>query len=87
MMRKGDIFIGHPERPLAERHMIEVRRVAKDGSWADIKVQTWACMWTKRQPLVEGAFAFPSEPWDWSYLFFADQEADHMAMLREREVS
>lgn len=37
--------------PLRDRVFIEVTRVARDGSWADLRCCTWAVMWTKRQPL------------------------------------
>jgi hypothetical protein len=30
---------------------IEVTRVARDGTWADIRCQDYPAMWTKRQPL------------------------------------
>jgi hypothetical protein len=30
---------------------VEVTRVAKNGTWADIRCYTWASSWAKRQPL------------------------------------
>jgi hypothetical protein len=47
--RRGDRFVQqHPEAwwPL----FIKVTRVAKDGSWVDIRVFTWAASWAKRVP-------------------------------------
>ena len=79
-VRKGDEFVTNPDDRLAHRHQITVNRVAKDGSWADIAVRSWAVMWTKRQPL---PFKFPFET---GYLDFEAQQIDHMAMLREREM-
>lgn len=32
-------------------HFIEVTRMARDGSWADIRVYTWAVTWAKRMPI------------------------------------
>lgn len=47
-VRKGDRFVqqGDARWPL----FIEVTRVARDGSWCDIRCCTWAVMWTKRMP-------------------------------------
>lgn len=44
---------------------IEVRRVARDASWADIACYTWAIMWRKRQPLRRGRLPFKAERFDW----------------------
>ncbi len=50
-LKRGDQFVwrhdDEPEKPV----YIEVTRVARDGSWADIRCCTWAVAWTKRQPL------------------------------------
>ena len=53
-MKKGERY-WEPDGTL-----IEVRRVcAKQPLWADIRVtQTNGATWTKRQPLVNGAFTF-----------------------------
>lgn len=47
-VKKGDQFIYDPDpkRPL----FIQVNRVARDGSWADVIVLNWAASWAKRQP-------------------------------------
>ena len=42
--------------------MVEIRRVARDGSWADIIV-THGAQWTKRQPLRDGLLPFPAVIW------------------------
>ena len=50
-MKKGDVFV----TPDGDR--IEVRRCGY--GWADIKVtQPHGANWTKRQPLVNGEFAY-----------------------------
>lgn len=56
----GDKFIWHrpngPDTPV----YVEVTRVARDGSWADIHCSTWCSFWTKRQrmPLPAGCRPF-----------------------------
>ena len=47
-LKRGDLYI-------EGRNLITVRRVAKDGSWADILVNqsSTGASWTKRQPLTE----------------------------------
>ena len=82
LFEKGDLFVANPDERLCHRHQIEVRRVAKDGSWVDIAVMSWAVMWTKRQPLKDGDFAFPYET---GVIDFDAQQDDHMAMLSEKE--
>jgi hypothetical protein len=59
-VKKGDRFIQrHPEArwPL----FIEVTRVGKAG-WVDIRVCTWAVMWTKRMPEGLGLLFDPDGP-------------------------
>jgi hypothetical protein len=82
---RGDRFVAYPNHRLSQRVFIEVTRVAKDRAWADIQCQTWATMWTKRQPLRDGNLP-AAEPYHWTALDFAKQEVDHMAMLRETGV-
>lgn len=53
-MKKGDLFT----TPMAPSGGISVRRVARDGSWADIAVISKYSMYAKRQPLKDGAFSF-----------------------------
>jgi hypothetical protein len=77
---RGDRFVWTPSAKHRPRDLLflEVRRVAKDGTWADIAVCTWAVMWTKRQqlPLPEGTSRY-----DWSTADLAAQEADHVSSL------
>jgi len=82
---RGDTFISYPQERLARRHLVIVTRVAKDHSWADIAVTTWAVAWSKRQPLVAGEFAFPYETFGGdSGAWYAAQMDDHDAMLAEQ---
>lgn len=71
-VKRGDQFVQkHPDArwPL----FIEVTRVARDGSWCDIRVLTWATAWTKRMPEgLQGDMANPKSPlycepkaWTW----------------------
>lgn len=60
-MKKGDLFIAYPD-VRGGRHLVAVTRVARDGTWADIRVMTYTSVWSKRQPLVDGVFNFPHEP-------------------------
>jgi len=61
-VRRGDRFVQrHPGArwPL----FVEVRRVARDGSWCDIRCCTWAVMWSKRMPKgIGGDMADPTSP-------------------------
>jgi hypothetical protein len=48
---RGDRYVwSHADRP-AEPVFIQITRVARDGSWADLVCYTWAASWRKRQPL------------------------------------
>lgn len=48
---RGDRYVwSHADRP-GEPVFIEITRVARDGSWADLVCYTWAASWRKRQPL------------------------------------
>jgi len=59
-VRKGDRYVyGDDSKP----YFIEVTRVARDQSWADIRVCNWAVMWTKRQPL-----PVPGRREDWTWI-------------------
>jgi hypothetical protein len=84
-MKRGDLFLSSPGKRLAHQHLISVTRVARDESWADIQVRTWAVMWSKRQPLKDGKFAFDHEPYVPGRFSFRAQEDDHIRMLAERE--
>lgn len=49
MIKRGDQYVlEHDGRVV---YFILVTRVAKDGSWADIRVMNWAVSWGKRLPL------------------------------------
>lgn len=55
-VKTGDKFIWrHDDAPDVPVY-VEVTRVARDGSWADIHCHTWGGFWTKRQrmPLPAG---------------------------------
>lgn len=77
--RRGDLYVADADKRPSARVFIEVTRVAKDGSWADLKCMTWAVMWTNRHPLPL-RFAVKR---DWFEGDLHEQEDDHMAMLRE----
>ena len=84
-MKRGDLLVAYPNERPCRRVYIYVTRVARDGSWADIQCGTWAVMWTKRQPLIDGAFHANAQtvPCQWDETDLAAQETDHMAWLRE----
>jgi hypothetical protein len=75
-VKKGDRFVqqGDARWPM----FIEVTRVARAGSWCDIRCYTWAVMWTKRLPEgINGPMADPASTFylarrDWT---MADVEA------------
>jgi len=75
---KGDRLVAYISRRPAERLFIEVTRVAADGTWADIRVFTWATMWTKRQKLRDG-LPPDSIHWQWDSQDLDDQQADWAA--------
>jgi hypothetical protein len=72
-VKRGDRLVAYPDAPLRQRLFIEVTRVARDGSWADISVQTWAVMWKKRQPLDERGMPPTTEFYDWTDRDLFDQ--------------
>lgn len=52
--KAGDVYI-----TAAESARVQVRRVARDGTWADIRVTTReGASWTKRQPLNDGRMPY-----------------------------
>lgn len=71
-------FVAYGDRCPAEHLFITINRVAKDGTWADITVQTWALQWTKRQKLDERGYPPDSEPYDWDWKDLFVQERDHL---------
>lgn len=79
-MNRGDRFVVYATERPAKRLFGEVTRVAKDGSWADIRVCTWAVMWTKRQPL---PFRFPYLRRDWDQADIDENEQDWAARRAE----
>ena len=79
-LAKGQRFRGYPASPPAHRVFIEVLRVARDRSWADIFVCTWAVAWRKRQPLRRGRLPFPAERLDWDRSDLAAQEMEWEAL-------
>ena len=78
-MIKGDRYVAYPMRPPRQRLFVEVTRVAKDGTWADITVRTWAVMWSKRQKLFNAEFSPTAEtrPDDWTQGDIDRQFADY----------
>lgn len=62
MLNKGQHYRQiNQEGQFTDELLIEVTRVARNHQWADIKVHYGMYEgdhWTKRQPLVEGNFAF-----------------------------
>lgn len=74
-LKRGDLFVAYPGHRFADRLFVEVTRTAKDGSWADIKVCTWAVMWTKRQPTPKGTLPDCVRR-EWNMADLAHQEAD-----------
>jgi hypothetical protein len=60
--KRGDRFIAYGDHKPSARLYLEVTRVAKDRTWADIRVCNCYVMWTKRQklPLPE------SVPYNWT---------------------
>ena len=85
-IKRGDRLVAYPDQRPAHRLFIEVTRVAKDGTWADIRVCTWAVMWTKRQTLDEHGLPPESRDGAWDQRDLDEQEIDHMAKLREQGV-
>ena len=86
--RKGQLLVAyHDWRPSA-RVFVEVVRVAKDGSWADCRMFTWACSWSKRMPLFDGQFSDQADLTlrDWGPADLAEQEADNVMRLREEGI-
>lgn len=79
-LAKGQRFCAYSREPLRQRVFIEVRRVARDHSWADLLMCNWAVAWTKRQPLHRGRLAFPVERFDWDRSDLAAQNQDWTRM-------
>jgi len=73
-VKRGDRFGAYQDEPIRRRLFIEITRVAKDGTWADIRVCNCFVMWTKRQKLDARGMPPASEPmaWDQTHL---DQQA------------
>jgi hypothetical protein len=47
-MKRGDRFVAYGDHRPRSRLYIEATRVARDGTWADIRVCNCFVMWTKR---------------------------------------
>lgn len=75
-LAKGQRWCAYPKAPPTQRIFVEVLRVARDGSWADILCCTWASAWRKRQPLRRGLLPFPAEPFNWDRSDLSMQEMD-----------
>ena len=81
--RAGDRFIAYPHMRPASRVFISVTRVAKDKSWADIKCQTWAVGWSKRQKIKDGGLPAAIVKW-WDQIDLDEQQVDHMLKLESK---
>lgn len=84
MIAKGDLLVAYSDRRPKDRLYVSVMRVAKDGAWADIRVCTWAVMWTKRMPLSPNGMPPACKLMAWSDFEMVEQEADHLLWLEER---
>lgn len=62
---RGDRLIAYPNARPRGRFYIEVTRVAKDRTWADIRVCNCYVMWTKRQKLDDRGLPPASELCYW----------------------
>lgn len=82
-LAKGQRFRAYPAYRPADRVFLEVLRVARDRSWADIFACTWAVAWRKRQSLRRGRLPYPAERFDWDRSDLAAQEMDWEARRRE----
>jgi len=67
----------------SERVFVEVTRVAKDGSWTDIRCFTWACSWAKRMRSWPPLWAVEAT---WSALDLQEQEWDWVRKRDEEKV-
>lgn len=62
-MKRWDVFCALPHAESESvTTVIGVRRVSRDGAWADIVVSDGRTMWSKRQLLLDGTFTFPHRP-------------------------
>ena len=75
-MRRGDQFVVYTDRPPRDRVYGVVTRVARDGTWADIRCCTWAVMWSKRMPLKDGEMPLGTSWQTWSQADLDAQERD-----------
>lgn len=85
-VQKGDRWVANPDERPKSRLFIQVNRVAKDGTWADISVMTWAVLWRKRQKLSPDGCLPMARPGEWDRRDLDEQEEDHMAWLREEGI-
>ena len=83
-LQRGDRLVAFQDRPLREWLFIEVNRVAKDGTWADLSVLTWAVMWKKRQKLDERGLPPQAEMFEWDDSHLDRQMAAHTEFLDAR---
>ena len=85
-IRRGDLYVAYSGNRPAERLFVSVTRVARDGTWVDLFIRTWAVGWAKRVRYPFPEFPrFVARAWDQRDL--DEQETDHMAMLREKVAS
>ena len=84
---KGDRLAAYRDCPPRQRLYLEVTRVAKDGSWADIRVCNCYVMWTKRQKLDARGLPPDSEMyyWDASDLDRQDYEWDRYPSVTDAQ--
>lgn len=83
-LAKGQRWMAYPGEPYPRRVFIEVQRVARDGSWADLFACTWAVAWRKRQPLKRGCLPFPAERFEWDRSDLSRQEMEWAEARQEK---
>ena len=83
-LHRGARLVAYPDAPARKRLYVEVIRMARDGTWADIRVCNCYVMWTKRQRL-DGIGGLPGCEWrSWDQHDIDEQ--DRLWMLTPDEV-
>lgn len=77
--RRGVRLVAYADRRPSERIYITVSRVARDGTWADVKCHTWAVQWGKR--MSADALLSTCKRQDWNDHDLVVQMHDHEAKL------
>jgi len=79
-MKRGDRYVVHADQRPCVRVFIEVTRVARDGSWADIFCLTVGRSWGKRQLLRDGQLPFGVQR-GWTNADVCDATADFVRAM------